>query len=121
MTHEEQGLLQNTLSQFTGTEEWYYLPMFRQYTYTEGVKYLAQTVDCYWLLTNIFAYQLKPKIKAEEFQVWILTVNDGTAVLKCEDGNGNVVFKVKIPFTDFPLPEIKFFFTNSVLMLPTEY
>ena len=61
-------------------------------------------------------------MKAEEFQVWTLTVNlsDRRAALCCDDGNGVIVYVKYIPFTDFPLQEIKLYCTNSVILLPSE-
>ncbi|MGC4087269.1 MAG: hypothetical protein QM756_05055 [Polyangiaceae bacterium] len=60
-------------------------------------------------------------VAAEEFQVWTLKVNtDHSALLTCEDGNGNAVHQQKLKFTDFPLPEVKFFYCNNVIHLPSE-
>jgi hypothetical protein len=51
-----------------------------------------------------------------------LTVKaDHTAVLTCDDGNGDIVYSKPIEFTDFPLEEITFYFTNKTLLLPSEY
>jgi hypothetical protein len=52
--------------------------------------------------------------------VWKLTVTGSAAVLSCEDGNGNTVLSKNIEFTDFPLPEITLYFTNNVILLPSE-
>ena len=58
----------------------------------------------------------------EEFQVWKLKVNaDRTAILTCDDGNDNIVYTEQIAFTDFPLDEIKFYFTGDTILLPSEY
>jgi hypothetical protein len=46
---------------------------------------------------------------------------DHTAVLACEHGNGEAVLSKAIPFTDFPLDEIKFYVTNNTILLPSEY
>ena len=65
---------------------------------------------------------LQKKVAAEEFQLWKLTVKDDhTAMLSCEDGNGQKVFSKKIEFTDFPLDEISFYFTDNTILLPSEY
>lgn len=48
-------------------------------------------------------------------------VKNNKAVLLCEDGNDNFVTKQEIEFTDFPLEEISFYFTDNVLLLPSEY
>jgi hypothetical protein len=36
-------------------------------------------------------------------------------------GNGNVVFTKKIEYTDFPLAEMKIYFTDGTILLPNEY
>ena len=38
-----------------------------------------------------------------------------------QDSNGNVVYTQEIPFTDFPLDEVKLYFANNVIHLPSEY
>lgn len=63
-----------------------------------------------------------PAIPAESFQLWKLTVSpDHTATLDCENGNSNRMYRQEIPFTDFTLLEIKFYFTENVILLPSEY
>ena len=58
----------------------------------------------------------------EAFQVWKLKVNaDRTAALTCDDGNGNILHTQEIAFTDFPLDEIKLYFTDNTILLPSEY
>jgi hypothetical protein len=57
-----------------------------------------------------------------EIQFWKLKVNeDRSAILTCERDNDDVALTQTIEFTDFPLSEVKFYLTHSVLMLPTEY
>ena len=115
-------LRESDLNQFHGTEKWYRHPLFRAYTYTDGVQYVAQHGGAVWLVTDIFAYQSEEAIKGQPFQVWTLKVSDDhTGVLTCEDGNKNVLFTHHLNFTDFPLPEITFWLTDNVLMLPSEY
>ncbi len=111
------------LRQLTGTERWFRHPFVRTVLYTEGAQHIADAGGAYWLLDEIaFAQRSLPQVAAEEFQLWKLTVNpDRTARLVCEDGNGTVVFQKPIEFTDFPLPEIKLYFTNNVILLTSEY
>ena len=46
-----------------------------QRVYTEGAKFVADAGGAYWLLDAIaICQQLEPRVKAEEFQVWKLTV-----------------------------------------------
>jgi hypothetical protein len=50
-----------------------------------------------------------------------LKVNpDHTATLSCEGGNHNLVFSKALEFTDFPVPEITFWFENSTIYLPSQ-
>ena len=109
------------LSQFTGTENWYRHPLVRKVLYTDGAKYVADKCEAYWLLDAIASWQLDPKVKDEPFQVWKLTTKDSTGVLVCEDGNGHEVTRQEISYTDFPLDEITLWFTDNVILLPSEY
>jgi hypothetical protein len=110
------------LEYFTGTENWYRHGLVRSITYADGAKYVADSGGAYWLLDEIaLAQKFNSDVKAEPFQVWKLVVRDNAGVLTCDDGNGNIVFTKEIPFTDFPSPEIKFYFTNNVILLPREY
>jgi len=110
------------LRQFTGTEQWYRHQIMRNVLYTDGARHVAEAGEAYWLLDEIATAQAIGFVAAEEFQVWKLTVNkdDNTADLVCEDGNDNVVTSKKIPFTDFPLPEITLWYENNTIMLPSE-
>lgn len=116
-------LTADALRQFSGSETWYQHSLNRNVLYTEGAQYLAEQGGAYWLLDSIAIAQAHVNaVKAEEFQVWTLRVNpDSSALLTCDDGNGHVVYDQSIPFTDFPLPEVKLYFCNSVIMLPGEY
>jgi hypothetical protein len=111
------------LRQFTGTETWYRHPLNRKIVYTEGVQYVAENGGAYWLLDEIALIQPHDrKVAAEPFQLWKLTVRtDRTATLACDDGNGNFVFTKELVYTDFPLDEIKLYFTDNPILLPSEY
>ena len=66
--------------------------------------------------------QHESRVAQEEFQVWKLKVSaDRSATVFCDDGNDNVVYTKEIPFTDFPLDEVKLYFANNVIHLPSEY
>lgn len=111
------------LRQFTGTENWYSPPLLRSVLYTDGAKYVAENGGAYWLLDELaFAQISSKKVAAEPFQHWKLSVKDDrSASLVCDDGNGKVVYRKKISFTDFPLPEIAFYLCGNTIMLPSEY
>jgi hypothetical protein len=102
----------------------YYNPLFKGIKYTEGVKAMANKNHAYWLIDAISAAQIKSNVKREPFQVWVLTVNQikGSAILTMDDGNGRTpVYMEKIPYTDFPLPTIKIWVDDNVMLLPEEY
>lgn len=113
----------NTLSQFTGSTNFYRHGLVREVLYTEGVEYVAETAGAYWLLDEIaLAQRHVIPVKAEDFQVWDLKVNaDESAMLICGDGNGRDLYAKRIKFTDFPEPGIRFYYANWVIHLPSEY
>lgn len=113
------------LRQFTGTSQWYKHPLFG-YLYTDGIKYLAENANAYWLIDIIFSFQNNEKIKNDkmlrQFQFWkLIKHKDDSATLICERDKDDVAFTTKINFTDFPLNEIDLWFTNKTLILPSEY
>lgn len=116
------SLTHSALAQFTGTELWFKHRLIPSITYTEGVKYLADEGNAYWLLDMIALSQNSFGVKREAFQIWKLSVKeDHSAVLTCDDGNGNVIFTKHIQRTDFPLFEAVVWFTNDVMLLESEY
>lgn len=114
--------LVNALAGFTGSEL-FYKHSIGKFIYTDGVKYLAEQARCYWLLDVVGSYQHLKKVKEVPFQLWELTVNeDQTALVTMkEDSDTPVIVKQKLPYTDFPLPYIKLYLTDGVVMLPSEY
>lgn len=115
-------LNKSELAMFTGTENWYRHSIARNILYTDGIKYLADKASAYWLIDNIALIQARPTMACTEFQVWTLTVNleKASGVLACDDGNGKIIFTLTIPYTDFPLSEIRIYCTNNVILLPSE-
>lgn len=114
--------LKTELQQFTGTENWYRYPLNPRVMYTDGVKYFADQIGAYWLL-DIIATQ--PEIldtMRDSLAVVKLNVTaSNTATLICTDGDYNVKYERAIEFTDAPEGVWEFFFTNDVILLPTEY
>jgi hypothetical protein len=121
-TKTKKTLDASELANFTGTENWY-KHWLGKVVFTDGIKFVAEQAGAFWLVDEIAINQTRPKVRAEEFQVWVLKVNleKRKGVLSCDDGNGGVVFSKKIEYTDFPLPEIKFYCTDGVILLPSEY
>ncbi|MEG4576980.1 hypothetical protein QUA56_30565 [Microcoleus sp. N3A4] len=126
--------LSQNLKHFGGTEQYYKHWLGIQYT--DGVKYLADNAQCYWLIDAIASNQprVRRKHSLTEFQLWFLHVGnahefikprkDNAAVLTCwEDSpkkETKPVIIQQIPFTDFPLPAIKLYLQEKILLLPDE-
>lgn len=105
--------------------------------FTEGVKYLAEQADAFWLIDAIASRQggdrfwniggelmRRPRPAS---QIWSLTVHwiSGGALLECRSGEGMPAeVREMIPFAEFPLTEIDLYVRREgereVLMLPSE-
>jgi hypothetical protein len=110
------------ISQANGTNAYHYfsqLPTFP--VITDGVLAVAEAAGCFWLLDVIGSYQYNPTLD-KSFQVWTLTVNlsEQSGVVRGYNDTALIVMQ-EIPFTDFPLGEIKFYLMDGVLLLPSEY
>lgn len=117
---------QPTLHQFIGTEHYYRFSPLSPSVLTDGTKYVADEAGAYWLFETIEsiladrdAHEISPFISIE------LLTTKNTASLTVGDGNGVVIQKMKIPYTDFPLPSFTAYACWSegfwVHMLPSEY
>ena len=118
---ERKATIEQALAQHSGS-----LQRFRHWAkriiYTPGVGDMAAICGAYWLIDLVASHQVTPSVRAEEFQVWTLTVaDDRTALAVGDDGNGREVARQVIEFTDFPLDEIKLYLDQGTLMLPGEY
>ena len=105
---------------------WKVFPDDNAFKITDGVKVMAEMCEAFWLVADILACQLTQKTKREAFQTWTLTLNtegkSSNALLVGENGNGKLIAKLEIPYTDFPLPEgITLFLEDGVLLLPSEH
>jgi hypothetical protein len=112
----------NELSNFIGTTA--YWPICKFCMLTDGAKFLADHAEAYWLMYAIASY-LPDLREQHQFVVAVLTVTDHKAILKLDDGNGHVLAKQRLPFTDFPLTSFTCYASWAgdfwVVMLPSEY
>lgn len=116
-------VIRDMLAQAMATEHhWIIFPGNDVFKITDGVKLMAEMCGAFWLLTEIFIAVHKPEISNEGFIVWRLAIDDDSGMLTADDGNGSVLFRKRIPFTDFPLHEgITLYWCDNVLLLPSEY
>ncbi|WP_039904885.1 DUF6876 family protein [Acetobacter tropicalis] len=113
------NITKQALAQFYGSEE---IHRYSVLNITDGVSFLCKN-GCAWIVDIVLSYQYDPKIQKEEFQVWNLKVDLEKAEGKVtmDDGNGNILVTQEIPYTDFPLKELKLYYSNDILMLSSEY
>lgn len=124
-------LTEYSLSQFIGTFN--YWQGNYPFKYTDGVRHLAEAGRAYWLLDAIGSWQFDKRVSRDEslagYQFWTLTVReDRSALLVCKRDQDDIVIEQEIPFTDFPLKNIRLYLIGmswyrdgGVLMLPSEY
>lgn len=112
----------DVLNNSTGTESYHRFSAIPGYpVITDGVLMLAEANDCFWLLDVIAGHQSNRKLD-KDFQVWKLIVdteNDSAVVQGYNDTT--LVITQEIPYTDFPLEELKLYLMNGVILLPSEY
>jgi hypothetical protein len=128
MTPEQINEIKANLDQFTVTQEYHrWSILFKKHLLTDGAKYLADKLNCYWLMDAVASWhgEAMKHEALREMQVWKLTVKGSKALLVCEDGNDNKILQQKIPYTDFLLNEITLWVQpcedKFVIFLPNEY
>ena len=88
---------------------------------TDGVIAMAEAAECFWLLDIIGSYQTDRNLDPG-FQVWKLEVNteENSGVVHGYNDT-ELIITQDIPFTDFPLEEVKLYLIGGVILLPSEY
>lgn len=122
------------LRQFSGDLERYRHPLARKMIYTEGVKFVAEQGEAYWLIDEIaLAISWGEVLKASEADMrilelhfWRLDVKDKSATLTARADSDAAPFYTKdISFTNFPLDHIdiwaEFDGKHWTLYLPSEH
>jgi hypothetical protein len=110
------------ISQASGTTQYHRFSRILSFpVITDGVKILADAAGCYWLLDVIGSYQHNQKLD-KTFQVWTLEVNraENSGIVRGYNDT-TIIITQEIPYTDFPLDEIKLFLMDGVILLPSEY
>ena len=113
-------MLVDDLQNFTGTESWYRHNLMYETVYTDGVKYFADTAGAHWFL-DIVDTELFPLQKEHGFLSITMTVANEQASIVATDGDLTTLWNKDITFTDCPAGEYRFFFTDNVLLLTSEY
>jgi hypothetical protein len=120
--------LESRLAWFTGTTQWFQHPLVRAMTYTEGVRFFAREggeQGAYWFV-DLVATEFFPLLRKEAFLSIRLLVarpseTERKALIEVDNGNGKVLKRREIEYTDLQPGEWKFYLTDNVLLLPSEY
>ena len=111
-----------TLAQFTGTAQ--YWRVARQFVITDGVKYLAESAACFWLIDAAISHLLEIGT-CDWFVLVRVEVSGSSAVMIYEDGNGSEHARQEIAYTDLALSSVRRYAVwdseRWVIMLPSEY
>jgi len=85
---------------------------------SEGAEYIRESCGSYWLF-DIISQQ---SVKHEEFQVTLRQLKSQDWMVKFQDLDlEKVLYRQRIPYSDFPLLEIRLWFMNGVCYLPSEH
>jgi hypothetical protein len=123
-------LKESDLDGFSGTEYWHrWSALYPRFLLTDGAKHVADAGEAYWLMDLIASHQRAILRKGDQglFQVWNIKVAPNKfCTITCDDGNGNILATQDVPYTDFPLPELKLYAisddgSNLTILLPGEY
>ena len=103
-----------------GTDNYYTNP-YLSFEYTDGVKIFCDIAEAYWLLDIVNSVvKTKPEINEGLSAVKLKVKTDNTAVITFKDGI-KILYKQKIPYTDCPKGEWRFFYQNNVFFWHDEY
>ncbi|EKF54001.1 hypothetical protein I215_14773 [Galbibacter marinus] len=115
------------LQHFHGSEMFYQIPLIHT-RFTNGLKYLANVAECFWLITDVSVIAKSLLNRSHfitiDFKRLSEEEQDYTgyeAEIIYSDGNGNIFEIHRYNFTDFPLDELRLYFVDNTLMLTSEY
>ena len=127
MSKAQVNEIKEGLQHFHGTEMFYQIPLLRT-RFTDGLKYLANVADCFWLITDTSVIAKSLIFRSEFITIDFKRlskekqeVTGYEAEIIYTDGNDNILEKQGYRATDFPLDELRLYFVNDTLMLPSEY
>lgn len=107
---------------FGGTDNYYVHPIYRdKIKYTDSVKYFMEKFSAYWTLDVMASYVPTLEKKGHDFVTFIFEVKpDKSCQFRAEDGNGGVILTQEIEYTSLT-ESVKLFWTNNVLLFPSDY
>jgi len=122
-TTTDERRLESKLSDFIGTTNYYYHPLYPWMKYTDGVKFFCENAGngAYWFL-DLIGTELKKHANNKHvfLTVTLLVYEDGTAHIFCRDGD-NRLWSRRIDSTDCPSGQYNFYLQSNVFFLKSEY
>ena len=116
--------IERNLKQFYCTSQYHkhLQPGMSPILISDGVKYVRDSLEAFWLLDAILSYQCDKEIRKIGFQKWILKQHnkDMSWELQCYDDE-KIVVSQKIEYSSFPLPKIELWLLQNICILPGEY
>ena len=118
---QEQQEIRNNLKDFTGTENYYKIPLSK-FNHTDGINHLIRICGCWWLISDTAIYLSSLK-DFPDFLILTIKVNeDKSAIVTLkEDTDVKPIYTKIYGYTDFPLNEYEFYIINNVFLLRSEY
>lgn len=123
----EQNEILSELSNFTGTEQYYKASNLYNLNLTEGIQYLRNKLNCFWLIDIVGSVQHLSKIKEnKEFIIWKIKVNKDKSFIVSAYRDSpfikeNLLYEQKGTYTDFKLKEFEFYQEYNILLLKSEH
>lgn len=109
------------LSGFYGTSAYHKSSLFSSLVHTDGMESFCKQASAYWFL-DICSTEIQPLLNREFFlSIELDVLPNGGAIIMVTDGDDNLMLTKGIAFTDCPVGTYKFFMTDNVLMLTSEY
>ncbi|MDB5229656.1 MAG: hypothetical protein JWN76_461 [Chitinophagaceae bacterium] len=95
------------------------MEFYKEVRISGGVKDLADTYNCYWLLDIILSKQAG--LKGLHFQIWnLLKFENNSALLMCENASKQMAAYEGISKIDSLFPNITIWLFHNLLILPHE-
>ena len=109
------------LSNFCGTSRWYQHHFAKGMSFTDGVKFFAEKAGSFWLV-DLIAFEFFPLLQKDRPFLSIKVVSKGVStVITVTDGNETQITCRHIQFSTLMAGTWKFYLTDGVLLLPSEY
>jgi len=134
MISQEQQEILNELDNFTGTSQYFKASILYDLKLTDGINFLRNKLNCFWLIDIVGSIQHLTKIKDNQsFIIHKLKVteNKGFIFKSYKDYDSNLteqendlkylLYEQQEEYTDFILNEIEFYQVGDVLLLKSEY